>query len=122
MKGLEKRDFYGLRENFDFPPRGKIYLKPFFCLVAIGSPYGRSLPLTGALLLEKEFASQERVSGPVLPFLAFWENGKENAKKPRISYPYRTPKIPGKEGKNARKNKKSLAVRGCANREVQTVN
>ena len=27
-----KRDFYGLRENFDFPPRGKIYLKPFFCL------------------------------------------------------------------------------------------
>ena len=32
MKGLGKRDFYGLRENFDFPPRGKIYLKPFFCL------------------------------------------------------------------------------------------
>ena len=30
MKGLGKRGFYGLRENFDFPPRGKIYLKPFF--------------------------------------------------------------------------------------------
>ena len=27
-----KRDFYGLREKFDFPPQGKIYLKPFFCL------------------------------------------------------------------------------------------
>ena len=30
-------------------------------------------------------------------------------KKTRIFYPYRTPKIPGKEGKNAQKNKEFLA-------------
>ena len=32
MKGLGRRDFYALREIFDFPSRGEIYLKPFFCL------------------------------------------------------------------------------------------
>ena len=32
MKGLRKRSFYGLRENWWLSPRGKIYLKPFFCL------------------------------------------------------------------------------------------
>ena len=32
-------------------------------------------------------------------------------------YPYRTPKIPGKEGKNARKNKEILARR--KNKEIQ---
>ena len=26
----ETREFYGLRKHLDFPPRGKIYLKPFF--------------------------------------------------------------------------------------------
>ena len=30
MKGFRKRSFYGLKEIYDFPPRGKIYLKPFF--------------------------------------------------------------------------------------------
>ena len=41
---------------------------------------------------------------PVLPFLVFF--GKWQGKPPkktRIFYPYRTPKIPGKEGKNAQK-------------------
>ena len=31
-KGLRKRRFYGLREDFWLSPRGKIYLKPLFCL------------------------------------------------------------------------------------------
>ena len=48
---------------------------------------------------------------PVLPFLVFLEKGRENHQKTRIFYPYRTPKIPGKEGKNAQKNKEFLARR-----------
>ena len=39
----------------------------------------------------------------VPPFLFFLEEGKENHQKTRIFYPYRTSKIPGKEGKNAQK-------------------
>ena len=42
---------------------------------------------------------------PLLDFLGKWQ-GKPS-KKTRIFYPYRTPKIPGKEGKNAQKNKSS---------------
>ena len=57
---------------------------------------------------------------PILPFLVFLEKGKENHQKARIFYPYRTPKIPGfpgKEGKNAQKNKEILARR--KNKEIQ---
>ena len=50
---------------------------------------------------------------PVLPFLGFFENGEENHQKNKDFYPYRTPKIPGKDGKkrskkqgNPRKGKK----------------
>ena len=48
---------------------------------------------------------------PVLPFLVFFfEKGQEKPpKKNKDSLPHRTPKIPGKEGKNARKNKEFLA-------------
>ena len=35
--------------------------------------------------------------------LSFWRKGRENHKKTRTFYPYRTPKIPGKEAKNAQK-------------------
>ena len=46
---------------------------------------------------------------PDLLFLAFLENGKENPpKKARIFYRCRTPKILGKEGKNAQKSKEFL--------------
>ena len=47
--------------------------------------------------------------GPSLSFLSlfFWDKGKENHEKPRIFYPYRTPKIPGKEGEKRSKNKES---------------
>ena len=46
---------------------------------------------------------------PVLPFLVFFENCKENHQKSKDFCPYRTPKIPGKQGKNAQKNKEFLA-------------
>ena len=46
---------------------------------------------------------------PVLPFLAFVEKGKEKHQKNKDFYPYRTPNIPGKEWKNAQKNKEILA-------------
>ena len=41
--------------------------------------------------------------------LFFLEKGTENPQKTRIFYPCRTPEIPGKEGKNAKKNKEFLA-------------
>ena len=49
-----------------------------------------------------------RVRFPVLPFLAFLENGKENHEKTRIVCPYRTPKSLEKEGKKHSKNRNSL--------------
>ena len=53
-----------------------------------------------------------------LSFLVFLEKGTEKSpQKKRIFYPYRTPKIPGKEGKNARKNKEFLARK--ENKEFQ---
>ena len=52
-----------------------------------------------------------RMSLPVLPFLDFLEKGREHHPKNKDFYPYRTPKIPGKEGKNAQKNKEILARR-----------
>ena len=47
---------------------------------------------------------------PVLPFLVFfWKMARETTKKTRIFYPYRTPKIPGKEGKKTlKKTRNSL--------------
>ena len=48
---------------------------------------------------------------PVLPSFPcfFWKKARKTAKKTRIFYPYRTPKIPGKEEKNAqKKTRKSL--------------
>ena len=42
------------------------------------------------------------------PFFVFFgkmQGKPRKKKKTRILYPHRTPKIPGKEGKNARKNK-----------------
>ena len=44
---------------------------------------------------------------PSFPF--FLEKGKENHQKNKDSYQYRTPEIPGKEGKNSQKNKEFLA-------------
>ena len=44
---------------------------------------------------------------PVLPFLVFLEKGRENHQKDKNVYPYRTPKIPGKEGKNGQKTRNS---------------
>ena len=49
---------------------------------------------------------------PCPSFPCFFFLGKKVAKttkQTRIFYPYRTPKIPGKEGKNAQKNKDFLA-------------
>ena len=37
--------------------------------------------------------------------LFFWKKARKTTKKTRIFYPHRTSKIPGKEGKNAQKNK-----------------
>ena len=52
------------------------------------------------------------------PSLVYLEKGKENHRiKARISYPYRTPTIPGKEGKKAQKNKEILA--GAKNKEFK---
>ena len=48
----------------------------------------------------------------------FWKKARKTAKKTRIFYPYRTPKILGKEGKNAQKKQgiprtlKSLEKKG----------
>ena len=55
---------------------------------------------------------------PSLSFLSlfFRKKAGKTTKKTRIFYPYRTPKIPGKEGKNARKNKEILARR--KNKEI----
>ena len=39
--------------------------------------------------------------------LLYFEEGKENHQKTRISYPYRTLKIPGKEGKTLEKTRNS---------------
>ena len=55
------------------------------------------------------------LSNPVLPFLVFWKIAQKTTKKTRIFYPYRTPKIPGKEGENARKNKEFLAAEKTRN-------
>ena len=53
----------------------------------------------------------EGLSLSFLSLVFFWENGKEETtKKTRIFYPHRTPKIPGKEGENAQKNKEILAA------------
>ena len=39
--------------------------------------------------------------------LFFWKTARKTAKKTRIFYPHRTPKIPGKEGKRSKKTRKS---------------
>ena len=56
---------------------------------------------------------------PSLSFLSlfFWKKARKTTKKTRIFYPYRTPKIPGKEGKNVQKNKEILA--GEKNKEFE---
>ena len=45
---------------------------------------------------------------PSFPFF-FWKKAQKTHQKTRIFYSYRTPEIPGKEGKHARKNKEFLA-------------
>ena len=53
-----------------------------------------------------------RYSGGITLFflsLFFWKRARKTTKKTRIFKTCRTPKIPGKEGKNARKNKEFLA-------------
>ena len=59
------------------------------------------------------------ISALTLSFLSlfFWKMARKTTQKTRIFYSYRTPKIPGKEGKNAQKNKEFLA-RG-KNKEFQ---
>ena len=54
---------------------------------------------------------KNRESPKTLSFLSlfFWKNARKTTKKTRIFYPHRTPKIPGKEGENAQKNKEFLA-------------
>ena len=51
---------------------------------------------------------------PVLPFLVFfWKKARKSTKKKNKDfYPYRTPKIPGKEGKNAQKKKNKEILAG----------
>ena len=59
--------------------------------------------LSGA---KKKHAKKSSIKNfPVLPFLVFWENGKENPPKNKDFFPYRTPKIPGSEEKNAQKKR-----------------
>ena len=60
---------------------------------------------------------EKRARSPVLPFLAFLENSKENHQKTRIFYPYRTRKSLGKRGKTLKKNKEFLAEQ--KNKEFQ---
>ena len=50
-----------------------------------------------------------RETNPCTSFPCFLENGKENYQENKDFYPYRTPKILGKEGKNAQCNKEFLA-------------
>ena len=54
------------------------------------------------------------VSALSLSFLSlfFGKKARKTTPKTRIFYPRRTPKIPGKEGKNAQKNKEILKKRG----------
>ena len=59
-------------------------------------------------------------SEPTLSFLSlffFWKKAGKTTRKTRIFYPYRTLKIPAKEGKNAQENKEFLARR--KNKEFQ---
>ena len=58
-----------------------------------------------------------RPRNPDLPFLAFVETGKENLPKNKDFYPWRTPKIPGKEGKNAEKSKEFLGKEKIGDRD-----
>ena len=50
-------------------------------------------------------------SKPCPSFPCFWKRQGKPTKRTRIFYPYRTPRIPGREGKNAQKNKEILARR-----------
>ena len=45
---------------------------------------------------------------PDLLFLPFWKTARKTTKRARISYTCRTPKILGKEGKNAQNRKEFL--------------
>ena len=49
--------------------------------------------------------------------LLFWRTARKTTKKARIFYPCRTPKILGKEGKNAQKNKEFLGKK--KSKEIQ---
>ena len=51
----------------------------------------------------KDRPSHTKKTTPDLPFLAFWKTARKTTQKTRISYPWRTPKIPGKEGKMPKK-------------------
>ena len=48
---------------------------------------------------------------PVLPFLVSWRKARKNTPKTRIFYPYRTPKILGKEAKTQKKNNGNSSAR-----------
>ena len=47
--------------------------------------------------------------------LCFWKMARKTHQKDKVFCLYRTPKIPGKEGKNARKNKEFLTGRKARN-------
>ena len=84
MKGLGKRDFYALRDNFDFPSRGKIHLASRFFL-----PQG----MFGALRqIRKEGFGVERPQCPAIPEKGtpsqkFKEYGCEGQKVPQSPKP-----------------------------------
>ena len=78
---------------------------------AVAAPHlqGRPLSRSGS----KGSLARGQVCPGYLPFSSFpcffWKIARKTTKKTRIFYPCRTPKIPGKEGENAQKNKEFLA-------------
>ena len=51
---------------------------------------------------------------------SFWKQARQTTKKTRIFYPYRTPKIPGKEARNAQKSKDSSQGEKTRNSQKKT--
>ena len=60
-------------------------------------------------LFSGEISRISKISSPVLPFLVFWKMTRKTSQETRIFYSHRTPKIPGKEGKDAPIHKEFLA-------------
>ena len=65
----------------------------------------------GAKIRAKDAKDPAYVPCPSFPCF-FLKKARKTTKKKRIFHPCRNPKIPGKEGKNARKNKEFLALEG----------